>query len=94
MPEIKSDSSKLTYLEIYGVDIANPHTLEQIKKLKNLETLYISFSGSDFSIFDDLQYIEKIYLDFPSGRKYQQRNEGEWTDTNSEAFRKKYPNIH
>lgn len=94
MPEIKSDSSKLTYLEIYGVDIANPHTLEQIKKLKNLETLYISFSGSDFSIFDDLQYIEKIYLNFTRGRRYQQHNEGEWTDTNSEAFRKKYPNIN
>lgn len=96
MPEIKSDSSKLTYLHATCLDIGNPHTLEQIKKLKKLEYLYISFSGADYSIFDDLSHIKEIRLDYPRGwkfhRNYKKRIKDESIDTDEE-FKKKYPNI-
>lgn len=91
MPEIKSDSSKITVLEAECLDIADSYTLEQIKKLKKLKTLRISFTGADYSIFEDLKHIKEIRLSYPQGRKYYRRYRRYKIDT--EELQKRYPNI-
>lgn len=67
MPEIKTDALALTDLDVPYLDLADPFVLEQIKKMKKLERLSISYSGkfyaSDYDrICEALKHIKGVSL--------------------------------